>query len=322
MRGLHFETALQLRHDLPEPQPRADEALLKLRLAGICHTDLELTRGYMGFTGVLGHEFVGETLADYGSFAAGTRVVGEINIACGACDFCLANMPSQCRNRVTLGIDRYDGVFAERFRLPVRNLYAVPETVSDEAAVFVEPLAAALQIPALAPISPSQRVIVIGAGKLGLLAAQVLRLQGCELIVVARQTRPIRLLEQWHIAYVDARRADWLDRIGRHSAHVVVDCTGNAEGFASALQMVRPRGTIVLKSTYSGLPSADLSRIVIDEIKVVGSRCGPFGAALRLLEQNLIDVESMIEAVYPLADGLAAFDHASSSGVLKVLLQP
>jgi len=322
LRGLYFDKALTLRHDLPEPEPRSDEALIKLRLAGICHTDLELTRGYMGFTGVLGHEFVGETLADYGSFPAGTRVVGEINVACGACDFCLANVPSQCRNRVTLGIDRYDGVFADRFRLPVRNLYAVPETVSDEAAVFVEPLAAALQIPALVPISPLQRVIVIGAGKLGLLAAQVLRLLGCELIVVARQPRPISLLEKWRISYVDARRADWLDRVGRNSAHVVVDCTGNAEGFASALEIARPHGTIVLKSTYSGLPSADLTRIVVDEIKVVGSRCGPFGAAIRLLEKKLVDVDSMIEAVYPLADGLAAFDHASSSGVLKVLLQP
>ncbi|MFQ3534283.1 MAG: alcohol dehydrogenase catalytic domain-containing protein [Aggregatilineales bacterium] len=322
MRGLYFDRALSLRQDLPEPEPRPDEALIGLRLAGICHTDLELTRGYMGFRGVLGHEFVGETLADCSSFPAGTRVVGEINIACRACDFCLAEIPSQCRNRVTLGIDRYDGVFADRFRLPVRNLYAVPETVSDEMAVFVEPLAAALQIPALAPISPTQRVIVIGAGKLGLLAAQVLRLLGCELIVVARQTRPISLLEKWGIAYVDARRGSWLDRIGQNSAHLVVDCTGNAEGFASALQIVRPRGVIVLKSTYSGLPSADLSRIVIDEIKVVGSRCGPFGAALRLLEKKLIDVEPMIEAVYPLADGLAAFDHSSGSGRLKVLLHP
>ncbi|PJF36945.1 MAG: alcohol dehydrogenase [Candidatus Thermofonsia Clade 1 bacterium] len=322
MRGLYFEDKLTLRHDLPEPEPRAGEALIKLRMAGICHTDLELTRGYMGFTGVLGHEFVGETLADYGSFAAGTRVVGEINVACGICDLCLANMPSQCRNRVTLGIDRYDGVFAERFRLPVRNLYAVPESIDDEAAVFVEPLAAALQIPELVPITPSQRVILIGAGKLGLLAAQVLRNLGCELVVVARRQRPIQLLEKWHIAYVDARRADWLDRIGRKSAHVVVDCTGNAEGFAQALEIVRPRGTIVLKSTYSGLPHADLTRVVVDEIKVIGSRCGPFGAAIRLLGSQQIDVASMIEAIYPLEDSLAAFEHASSSGVLKVLLRP
>lgn len=322
MRGLYFDGALQLRHDLPEPQLRADEALIGLRLAGICHTDLELTRGYMGFTGVLGHEFVGELLTDHSSFAAGTRVVGEINVACGVCDFCGADVPSQCRNCVTLGIDRYDGVFAERFRLPVRNLYAVPETVSDEAAVFVEPLAAALQIPALAPISPSERVVVIGAGKLGLLVAQVLRLLGCELIVVARQVRPISLLEKWRISYVDARRTDWLDRIGRKSAHVVVDCTGNAEGFAHALEVVRPRGTIVLKSTYSSLPSANLTRVVVDEVKVIGSRCGPFGAAIRLLENKLVDVDLMIEAVYPLADSLAAFDHASSSGVLKVLLHP
>ncbi|MCE7948080.1 MAG: alcohol dehydrogenase [Chloroflexi bacterium CFX4] len=322
MRALHFDEALTLRQDFPEPEPQPHEALIRLRLAGICHTDLELTRGYMGFKGVLGHEFVGETLADYGSFAAGTRVVGEINIACGVCDFCLANLPSQCRNRSTLGIDRYDGVFSERFRLPIQNLYAVPETITDEAAVFTEPLAAALQIPALVPITPSQRVVLIGAGKLGLLAAQVLRQLGCELLVVARKPRPISLLEKWHIPYVDARRADWMDRVGRNSAHVVVDCTGNADGFASALTIVRPRGTIVLKSTYSGVPNADLSRVVIDEIKIVGSRCGPFGAAIRLLENALIDVESMIEAVYPLEDSLAAFEHASSSGVLKVLLRP
>lgn len=319
MRALRYDDYLHLAQHEPPPQPAAEEALINLRLAGICQTDLELTRGYMGFNGILGHEFVGEIAEDTPKFRRGTRVVGEINVACGRCDYCNEGIPSQCRNRTTLGIDRYPGVFADQLRLPLENLYAVPDSVPDHVAVFAEPLAAACEIQAQVRISPSDRVVVIGAGKLGLLSAQVLKLTGCDLSVVARQDRPKELLKQWEIPVIDGRNPDV--RL-RNSAHIVVDCSGTAEGFAAALDMVRPRGTLVLKSTYAASPQADLSHIVIDEITVVGSRCGPFSAALRLMQANLVDVTSMIEVTYSLDDALAAFEHAAKPGALKVLLRP
>ncbi len=321
MRALRFDYQLRLVENEPEPIPAEGETLLKLRLAGICQTDLELTRGYMGFHGILGHEFVGETLSNAGPFRAGQRVVGEINVACGKCDFCLSDIPSQCRNRRTLGIANYCGVFADQFRLPIRNLYAVPDSVPDEAAVFAEPLAAALQVTELTPIRPSDRVVLIGAGKLGLLIAQVLDRTGCDLTVVSRQPRAITLLEKWGIPTVVPDASGKIS-LPFQSAHVVVDSTGNAEGFASALDLVRPRGTIVLKSTYEGIPAANLSRVVVDEIKLVGNRCGPFAAALRMLDSGQIDVLSLIEACYPLDHALTAFERAAGRGVFKVLLAP
>jgi len=322
MRALRFDGRLALNVLEPEPVPGPGEALIKLRLAGICHTDLELTRGYMGFSGILGHEFVGELLENSGEWRRGQRVVGEINIACGRCDLCRAGIPSQCRNRSTLGIFNYPGTFADQLRLPVSNLHAVPDAVPDEIAVFTEPLAAALQVTELIPVRPTDDVIVIGAGKLGLLVAQVLRLTGCALTVVARQVRPIGLLNQWSIAHVQPDGNGFHPPLGRQQADVVVDCTGSAEGFAAALELVRPRGTIALKSTYTALPQADLTRIVVDEIKLVGSRCGPFRPALSLMEARLVDVQSMIDGCYSLSDGLVAFERAAERGVLKVLLAP
>ncbi|MCC7448264.1 MAG: alcohol dehydrogenase catalytic domain-containing protein [Anaerolineae bacterium] len=319
MRALRYDDTLHLTNTEPEPTPGADEALIRLRRAGICHTDLELTRGYMGFRGVLGHEFVGELVHDVGAWQAGQRVVGEINIGCGNCDLCREGIPTQCRNRSTLGLANYPGVFSDYFRLPIRNLHAVPDTVPDEVAVFTEPLAAALQAIQLTPIHPTDRVVLIGAGKLGLPIAQLLQRIGCDLTVVARQPRPVALLEQWGIPYVQPD-ANGQIPIERQSAHVVVDCTGSAEGFAAALDLVRPRGIISLKSTYVGLPQANLTRIVVDEITVIGTRCGPFPAALRLMESNQVDVRSMIERCYSLDESLAAFEHAAQRGVLKVLL--
>ncbi len=317
MRALQFDERLHLTDAAPEPLLAPGEVPIRLRLAGVCHTDLELTRGYLGFRGTLGHEFVGEVAADSEGWKAGQRVVGEINIACGACDYCRAAYPSQCRNRSTLGIANYDGVFADMLKLPAANLYAVPDSVPDDVAVFTEPLAAALQLTKVTPVLPTDRVVIIGAGKLGLLIAQVLKLTGCDLVVVARRPRPVALLEAWGIPHVMSA-----DNLPKLSAHMVVDVTGNAEGFAAALDLVRPGGTISLKSTYADLPHADLSRVVVNEIRVVGTRCGPFEAALRLMQAGLIDTESMIDARYPLGDAVAAFDHAAQPGTLKVLLTP
>lgn len=313
MRAVVFDGNLRLDVSYPHPVPDGEQALLKLRLAGICNTDMELMRGYMGFSGVLGHEFVAEVVQGAPEWL-GRRVVGEINVTSGTCAMCDAGIPSQCFHRTTVGINGHQGAFSDYMALKTVNLYAVPDTVSDEAAVFVEPLAAACQILEATHVQPRERVVVVGAGKLGLLCAQVLRLTGADVSVIVRRDRPRQLLEKWGIKAVS--RAE----VASKSADVVVDCTGTAEGFAEALDVVRPRGRIVLKSTYASLPQADLTRVVIDEVQLIGSRCGPFAAALRLLDAGLIDVASMIDARYPLERVHEAFDHAQRDGTLKVLL--
>ena len=313
-RAVFFDGTLRV-IERPQPTPAPDEVLIWLRLGGICNTDLELMAGYKGFRGVLGHEFVGDVIAGPEQWR-GRRVVGTINVACGECDMCRRGVPEHCRNRAVLGIYNYDGAFADVFRLAARNLLPVPPSVPDEQAVFTEPLAAACRIVEDVHIRPTDRVVVIGAGKLGMLIAQVLKLTGADLSVIVRHERQETLLAGWGIRAV--RREDVPDGL----ADVVVDVTGNPSGFADALDIVRPRGTLVLKSTYHGLPQADLTRVVVDEIHLVGSRCGPFGAALRLLEQGLVDVEPLIEARYRLSDAVQAFEHAARRGVLKVLLEP
>lgn len=312
MRGLIFDGQLRLDISVPIPQRQGDDVLLKIRQAGICNTDLELIAGMYNFSGILGHEFVAEVVE--GSPALmGKRVVGEISVVCGECDFCQRGVPSQCRNRTTVGIRRYPGAFADYLVLPQRNLHLVPDTVKDDQAVFVEPLAAALQVTEGVHISPRDRVIVIGLGKLGMLIAQVLKLTGADVIAVVRREQQARLLQKWGI------QTAALEELEPQRAQVVVEVTGNEDGFAAALNLVEARGTIVLKSTYNGLPQADLTQIAVREIRIVGSRCGPFDAALRLLEQGLVDVESLIEARYPFDDALQAMEHAQQKGVLKVL---
>lgn len=297
------------------PVPGPDELLIRLRLAGICNTDLELTQGYKQFEGLLGHEFVGDVLEGPSEWI-GQRVVGEINVSCGECDLCRQGFPTHCRRRRILGMQHYDGVFADCFRLVARNALPVPASIPDQVAVFTEPLAAACQVLETIHLQPSDRVILLGAGKLGLLVAQVVRLAGVDLSVIVRHERPAALLARWGI------RAVARSEVPQGSADVVIDCTGSADGFADALDLVRPRGTIMLKSTYHGLPQADLTRVVVNELRLVGSRCGPFGAALRLLESGLVDVASLIDARYALADALQAFHHASQPGTLKILLSP
>jgi alcohol dehydrogenase len=314
MRALVYDGQLRLVEDYPRPEPPLGEALVRVRLAGICNTDLEIVHGYMGFRGVLGHEFVGvvEECAD-GSLV-GQRVVGEINCYCGECPTCRAGAPTHCPNRTTLGIGGRDGAFADYLTLPVANLHPVPEAVSDKAAVFVEPLAAALEILEQVQIKPTDRVVVLGDGKLGLLVAQVLGLTGCDLVVGGRHEEKLAILQRRGI---DARLADELPT---EKADVAVDCTGHPSGFAAARGLVKSRGTLVLKSTFHGGVEVNLSMLVVDEITLVGSRCGPFAPALRLLERGLVDVESLVSATYPLGKGLAAFEEAQKKGALKVLL--
>jgi len=318
MKGLWLENQeLSFREDLPKPEPKTGETLIKTRLAGVCATDLEMTHGYYPFTGVPGHEFVGEVVEAPGYPGwVGARVVGEINLTCGKCEACRAGRRTHCAERSVLGILGKDGVLAAYFTLPLANLHAVPDAVSDEVAVFTEPLAAALQIQQQVRVQPGTRVLVVGAGRLGLLIAQTLKLTGCDLAVVVRREAPARLLADWGIPAVDAKT------VRPNSADLVVEVTGSPIGFALSQQAVRPAGTLVLKSTFAGDVSLNLSALVVDEVTLVGSRCGPFKPALRLFAAGLVDTASMIHGRYGLSEGLAAFEKAAEAGVLKVLVSP
>lgn len=329
MKALLFdnERKLHLEQSYPEPEIAPGEALIKVRRAGICNTDLEITRGYMAYEGVLGHEFVG-TVVEVGPGGdnawIGKRVVGDINAACGNCPTCRANRPTHCPNRTTLGIFRRDGAFAEYLRLPLVNLVEVPASVPDEQAVFTEPLAAACEILQQYHLKPTERVAVIGDGKLGLLITQVLRLTGAELTLVGRHPKKSEVVARQGVACEVApppeESAKLIEKIGE--CDLVVEATGNQAGLELAKQLVRPRGTIILKSTYHGTPTVPLSLYVVDEITVLGSRCGPFAPALRLLERGLIDVTSLISAEFSLSQGLEAFDAAFGKGNIKILLRP
>ncbi len=315
MRALHFDQTLQYLPAAPDPEPPPGEAIIRTRLAGICNTDLEIMRGYFGFSGILGHEFVGEVVrADDAPDLVGQRVVGEINAFCGECPTCRRGDPTHCPNRTTLGIAGRNGTMADYFSLPTRLLYPVPDSIPDEWAVFTEPLAAACEITEQVHLRPTDRVVVLGDGKLGLLIAQVLQLTGCDLLAVGLHPEKLAILERRGIPTLPAGEAI------EPGVDVVVEATGSAAGFATARRLVRPRGTLVLKSTFHGEVTLNLSMVVVDEVTLVGSRCGPFPAALRLLEQRLVDVESLIHATYPLDQGPAAFERAAAPGVLKVLL--
>ncbi len=320
MHALFFGSRqLRLDQHYPEPVPGPGEALVQVLLAGICATDLEIVRGYAGFSGVLGHEFVGRVVACAARpELIGQRVVAEINIGCGQCQPCQAGRREHCEQRRVLGIRSRDGVFADYVAVPVENLHVVPANVSNEAAVFAEPLAAALRIHEQIELRPTDRVVVLGDGKLGQLIARSLAGLGCELAVQGRShdRRGMALLRQAGIATAASGEIPpgWAD--------VVVECTGSPAGFDQALDLLRPEGTLVLKSTYADPGAINLSRVVVDEIRVIGSRCGPFKPALAALASGRVDPLPLIDAVYPLADGLAAMEHAARPGALKVLMQP
>lgn len=297
-------------------QPRKpNEALIKIRKAGICSTDLELVKGYYPYTGILGHEFVGEVVEADGALWVGQRVVGEINVVCHHCEQCLNGRPTHCENRTVLGIVNRDGTFAEFTQLPVTNLHRVPDSVSDEMAVFTEPLAAALEIQEQIQIRPTDRVLLIGAGRLGQLIAQTLALTGCDLRVVARHKHPQELLKGRAIRIIAE------EEIQRGRWDIVVEATGSPSGFSLAKQAIRPRGTLVLKSTYKGDMNVNFSSIVVEEISIVGSRCGPFEPALRLMESRQVDPTVLIANEFKLGEALKAFERAAETGVLKVLVE-
>lgn len=305
-----------LRLDRSYPAPKFDEktALLRVRLAGICSTDLQIFKGYMGFHGVPGHEFVGE-VKEGPPGLVGKRVVAEINFACGRCDFCARDLGRHCPQRKVMGILGADGSFAEYVAAPVANLHLVPEGISDEEAVFTEPLAAAFEILEQVQLGVGDDIIVLGDGKLGLLCAQVLRLTGARVSALGRHPEKLAILKRLDIRTFVL--GDWRPRL----YDVVVEATGSTSGLKMALEVVRPRGTLVLKSTVAESHSLSLASLVINEVTVIGSRCGVFPSALEALVQKSIAVTPLIEKVYPLAEGVKAVAHAGRAGALKVLLR-
>jgi threonine dehydrogenase-like Zn-dependent dehydrogenase len=290
-------------------------ALVKVHLAGICATDLHIFKGYMGFKGVPGHEFVG-SVSDGPSDLVGKRVVGEINFGCGKCDSCRRDLSRHCPSRNVMGIVNADGAFAEYVSVPVENLHAVPESIPDEEAVFTEPLAAAFEILSQIQLDPGDDVLVLGDGKLGSLCAQVLRLTGAKVTALGKHPEKLKLIKKSGVRTILLN--DWQPR----RFDVVVEATGSPSGLALALSAVRPRGTLVLKSTIAANHQVSLNPIVINEINVIGSRCGPFPDALDALSTKRVVVKPLIEKIYSLNDGLAAVSHAGKPGARKILLQP
>jgi alcohol dehydrogenase len=318
MKAIVFDDTLRYIEDQPLPElNRPDEALIRVRIAGICNTDLEIIKGYMGFKGIPGHEFVGivEKADERNKSFIGKRIVGEINCVCGVCDYCIGGLSRHCPQRTTLGISGRDGAFAEYLTLPVENLHDVPDNVSDEEAVFTEPLAAALEILEQVNVKPTDKIIVLGDGKLGLLCAFVLALTGTEITLAGNHERKLAIAREAGIAAYPAN-----DLPGGKKYDVVVEATGTPAGLESALELVRPRGTIVLKSTVAASREVDLNRIVIDEITLLGSRCGPFEPALRALSDKTINVKPLISGIFPAGKALDAFAAAGQKGSLKILI--
>jgi threonine dehydrogenase-like Zn-dependent dehydrogenase len=314
MRALVFNKNLTYTDDYPAPVPVKGEALIRVTHAGICNTDLEITRGYMGFQGIPGHEFAGIVEKTDSKSLIGTRVVGEINISCGSCPECLKNLGNHCRKRSVLGILNKDGIFAEYATLPVNNLHKLPVEVSDEEAVFVEPLAAAFEILEQVSINASHKVCVLGDGKMGILVAQVLSTTGCNLLVSGHHREKLSILDEMDIKTVRK------EQLPGARFDIVVDCTGSRTGIETALNIVRPGGTVVVKTTVAKKGHVDLNKVVVNEITLIGSRCGPFPAAIKAIKAGSVDLSPLISRTFPLDEGVRAFQYASDKNSLKVVI--
>lgn len=301
--------------DVPVPACSPGMALIRLLTAGICNTDIELKRGYYGFCGCPGHEFVGQVVAADTPALIGKRVAGEINLACGTCKWCLRGLGCHCPTRTVLGIVRHPGAFAEFLTLPEVNLHVLPDSVPTEAAVFIEPLAAACEILDQVQIPTGSAVAVLGDGKLGLLVAQVLQANGLQVHQFGRHPEKLRIAAKQGVTTEIAR-----DAMPEAEYEWVVDATGSREGLQTAVRMTQPRGTVILKSTVHGLVPLDTAPVIVDELTLVGSRCGRFEPALALLTTGRVDVASMISGIYPLSRAVEAFEHAERNGTLKVLM--
>lgn len=316
MKAVVFDNGLKLDNKYPMPVPQKGEALIKVNTIGICNTDYEITLGYMGYKGILGHEFTGVVEKAENKDLIGKRVVGEINCGCGQCDWCAQGLERHCFNRSTLGIWQREGCFAEYVCLPEKNLLVIPDNVTDEEAVFVEPLAAALEILEQVHIPPYKRVIVLGDGKLGLIIALALNAAGLDITLVGKHE------EKLNIAKAQGVKTELLNNLKIEKAYdFVVEATGSITGFETSLALTKPRGTLILKSTIAASKEFNLAPIVIDEITVLGSRCGQFAPALRMLEQKRIDVKPLISDIYAIDDSIEAFERNKEKSSVKVLVK-
>lgn len=320
MRALVFNNKLELKQDFEKPTPKENEALIKVKLVGICNTDYEITKGYMGYNGILGHEFVGvvEEINGEDKSLLGKRVVGEINLGCKNCDYCAKGLERHCPNRQTLGIFNKDGCFADYVTLPLSNLLEVNEKINDETAVFVEPLAAALEILEQLHIKPYEKVCVLGDGKLGLITALALNASNVDVTLVGKHQNKLDIAKEQNVKTVLLEN---LKQDDNKSFDVVVEATGRVSGFETSLNLVKPRGVLVLKSTIATGKELNLAPIVIDEITVLGSRCGQFAPALRLMEKNVIDFSKLISAKLSFDDAILGFEKNKEKNTIKILLE-
>ena len=320
MRALVFNNKLELKQNFEKPTPKENEALIKVKLVGICNTDYEITKGYMGYNGILGHEFVGvvEEINGEDKSLLGKRVVGEINLGCKNCDYCAKGLERHCPNRQTLGIFNKDGCFADYVTLPLSNLLEVSEKINDETAVFVEPLAAALEILEQLHIKPYEKVCVLGDGKLGLITALALNASNVDVTLVGKHQNKLDIAKEQN---VKTMLLENLKQEDNKSFDVVVEATGRVSGFETSLSLVKPRGVLVLKSTIATGKELNLAPIVIDEITVLGSRCGQFAPALRLMEKNVIDFSKLVSAKLSFDDAVLGFEKNKENNTIKILLE-
>ncbi len=318
MKALVFNKELSFDKNYAKPVPKENEALIKITYAGICNTDVEITKGYMGFTGICGHEFLGivEEINGEDKSLLNKRVTGGINLGCQNCKDCASGLERHCKNRQTLGIYKKDGCFAEYITLPLSNLVEIPEEISDKEAILIEPLAAALEILEQVHIEPNSKIAVLGDGKLGLLISMVLSTTPADVVTIGKHQNKLDILNKQGIKtklLQDATEEKYYD--------IVVEATGSVSGFEKSVSLTKPRGILVLKSTIASEKPLNLSMIVVDEITIVGSRCGQFPPAIRLLKKKPFDLSELISAVYPFDEALNAFQKAQEKGVLKVILK-
>lgn len=318
MKAVVFDETLRLEKDYKKPTPQKGEALIKVTLAGICNTDYEITKGYMGYKGVLGHEFTGivEEINSEDKTLLGKRVVGEINLGCEECEWCKKALQRHCPSRSTLGIWQKEGCFSEYLTMPLLNLIEIPDNVADEEAVFIEPLAAALEILEQLHIRPFEKVLVLGDGKLGLTTAIALNSSGVDVTLVGKHENKLKIAKDQKV------KTKLLSETKINKEYnVVIEATGSLSGFETSLASVKPRGTLVLKSTIAASKELNLAPIVIDEITIVGSRCGQFKPALRYLEQKKIDFTPFISGIYQIDDAIEAFEKNKDKNTIKILLK-
>lgn len=321
MKAVVFDEELKLVEDYKKPELKKGEVLIKTRMSGICNTDLEITKGYMGYKGVLGHEFVGDVVEVYDDCNKnwiGKRVVGEINCGCNSDSWCAKGLARHCPNRQTLGIWQKDGCFSEYFTLPVENLLEVPQNLSDEEATFVEPVAAAMEITEQLHIKPKDKVALLGDGKLGLCIALVLNALNVDLVHIGKHENKLEISRK---AGVKTKLLKDLEGSDNKSFDIVIEATGSTGGFETSLALTKPRGVLVLKSTIAAKEGLNLAPVVIDEITVLGSRCGQFEPALRLMGAKKLDIKPLISEIYPIDKALEAFEKNKQKDILKILLK-